>query len=43
MIRVGEVHVEEALEFLPGPHEVCSKLYCETLQSQNYLLRRECA
>ena len=28
------MHVEEALEILPGPHEVCSQLHCETLQSK---------
>ena len=38
MVRVGEVHVEEASEFLPGTNELCLQLYCETLQSQNPLL-----
>ena len=40
MVQVGEVHVEEASEFIPGSHEVCSQLHCETLQSQNPLLRQ---
>ena len=42
MVRVGEMHVEEAPERLPGPHEVYSQLYCESLQSRNSPLRRAC-
>ena len=40
MVKVREVHVEEASECLPGPHELCLQLYCETLQSRNPPLRR---
>ena len=40
MVRVGVLHVEEASECLLGLHGVCAQQYCETLQSQNYPLRR---
>ena len=40
LVRVGEMHVEEAPERLTGPPEVCSQLYCETLPCQDPPIRR---